>query len=49
MGPTVLYVIGFLLVIAAVIKGAVGFYESEIPLMIFLGGGGAFTDALRTQ
>lgn len=41
VGPTVLYAVGVLLVLAAVIKGAIGFYESEIPLLIGLAGGGA--------
>ena len=41
MGPTVLYAVGIVLVLAAVIKGAVGFYQSEIPMLVILAGGGA--------
>jgi hypothetical protein len=42
MGPTVLYVIGIVLAVAGIFKAAVlGFYESDLPLLLSLLIGGA--------
>ncbi|MBB2988140.1 putative membrane protein [Terracoccus luteus] len=42
MGPTVLYVIGIVFAVAGIFKAAVlGFYESDLPLLLSLLIGGA--------